>query len=436
MSSLTEQSLLSASGRPLPRNWLAILVLVFVSQTISIITSYAAGFAMVWYITATTGSAFWLSLSTLLSMLPAGLVSPFGGIIADRFNRKWLMVWADGGVGLVSLICTLISFIWAPSIALILIIGFFRSLGQGFHTPAAQAITPLLVPDRQLVRANSFLQTVFSTAGIISPALGILLLTATNLSFCFLLDAAGALLAVLVLLFVKVPTVHDFSADHQHVGHNLLAGWRVIQSDKSLLYLVLLAVLIMILDSPISALFPLMTAQHFAGDGYMAALSESVWGALMLVGSLVMLAWGGGRRLALLIVVSSAASGLAIFLCGLLAPDQFPLFLVLCGLGAFFSAFYFGPLYTLIQRRTPVEKLGRVNGLMASASLLVSPLGLIISGLLADRTGVALFFVICGLALTLLPVLAYWTKPLRALDRPAPPVEQLAESSDQPPDAG
>ena len=93
---------LSASGRPLSKNWLAIIAFIWAGQAVSMFTSYAASFAAVWYVTETTGSAVFLSAMSICAYLPQGLLSPYGGVIADRCNRKTVIIAADMAVGLVS----------------------------------------------------------------------------------------------------------------------------------------------------------------------------------------------------------------------------------------------------------------------------------------------------------------------------------------------
>ena len=89
---------LSAAGLPLPKNWLAIIAFIWAGQAASMITSYAAGYAVVWYVTESTGSALMLAAMNIAVMLPVGLISPFGGIVADKHNRKLIMIAADGAV--------------------------------------------------------------------------------------------------------------------------------------------------------------------------------------------------------------------------------------------------------------------------------------------------------------------------------------------------
>ena len=104
MAELHDATSLSAAGLPLPKNWLAIIAFIWAGQAASMITSYAAGYAVVWYVTESTGSALMLAAMNIAVMLPVGLISPFGGIVADKHNRKLIMIAADGAVGVISLV--------------------------------------------------------------------------------------------------------------------------------------------------------------------------------------------------------------------------------------------------------------------------------------------------------------------------------------------
>lgn len=79
---------LSAAGRGPPKSWLTIIATIWDGQATSMITSYAAGYAVVWYIAETTGSAIMLAAIAICAHLPQGLLSPFGGVIADKHNAR------------------------------------------------------------------------------------------------------------------------------------------------------------------------------------------------------------------------------------------------------------------------------------------------------------------------------------------------------------
>lgn len=348
---------LSAAGLSLPKNWLAIIAFIWAGQAASMITSYAAGYAVVWYVTESTGSALMLAAMNIAVMLPVGLISPFGGIVADKHNRKLIMIAADGAVGLISLVAGLLILAGDVSIPLLLAVCIARAVGQAFHSPAMMAAMPMLVPDKHLLRINTLDQLLASVASIGAPAFGIFLYTTLGFSSVMFLDFAGACVAVLGLALAKIPTVVDATAKEQHVLANLRDGWRAIAKTRGLVLLIGGVTIGMMIFGPLSAVFPLMTYQHFGGDGYAASLAEAAFGVGMFVGSGILIAWGGGKRLAGLIAVAAVVVGVATAACGLLPPDAFPAFIGLVAVMAVACAWFNGPTMTLTQRNVPDDKM-------------------------------------------------------------------------------
>lgn len=263
MAELHDATSLSAAGLPLPKNWLAIIAFIWAGRAASMITSYAAGYAVVWYVTESTGSALMLAAMNIAVMLPVGLISPFGGIVADKHNRKLIMIAADGAVGVISLVAGVFILAGDVSIPLLLAVCIARAVGQAFHSPAMMAAMPMLVPDKHLLRINTLDQLLGSVASIGAPAFGIFLYTTLGFSSVMFLDFAGACVAILGLALAKIPTVVDATAEGQHVLANLRDGWRAIAKTRGLVLLIGGVTVGMMIFGPLSAVFPLMTYQHF-----------------------------------------------------------------------------------------------------------------------------------------------------------------------------
>ncbi|MEG0505530.1 MAG: MFS transporter, partial [Raoultibacter sp.] len=412
---MTESTpVLSAAGRPLPKRWLIIIATIWAGQAVSMVTSYAAGYAAVWYITETTGSAIMLAAATICAYLPQGLLSPFGGVIADKYNRKIVMIIADMSVGIISLILGIFILMGQASFALIIVMIIVRSIGQAFHGPAMMAAMPLLVPEKHLLRINTLDQLLMSMASIGAPAFGIFLYTVIGFYSVMFLDFVGACFAVLGLMLAKIPTVHDETTDNQHVLANLKDGWKALSVNRGLMILIVGITLGMMVFGPLGAMFPLMTYDHFGGDGYMASITEAAFGVGMLIGSVILMSWGGGKRLARLIAIAAVIVGGATMACGFLSPTMFGGFVVLCAIMAIACAWFNGPLITLVQKNVPEEKMGRALGLTTAAIGLASPIGVAIGGVTAEAIGIAPFFVVDGILCVILGLLIYIPKSVRA----------------------
>lgn len=407
---------LSAAGLPLAKNWLAIIAFIWLGQAASMITSFAAGYAIVWYVTESTGSALVLAAMNMIAMLPIGLLSPFGGIIADKHNRTLIMIAADGAVGVISLLAALIVLAGEVSIPLLLGVCLLRAIGQAFHSPAMMAAMPMLVPDKHLLRINTLDQLLSAIANIGAPAFGIFLYTTLGFSAVLFLDFLGACIAVGGLLLAKIPTVIDPTATQQHALANLKDGWQAIARTRGLVVLLGGVTLGMMIFGPLSALCPLMVLDHFNGNGYMASLGEAAFGIGMLVGSLILMVWGGGKRLAGLITLAAVLVGSTTAVCGLLQPNQFTLYIIMFGLMALACAWFNGPLMTLVQRHVPDDKMGRAMGLLTAVIGLAAPIGVAIGGMVAESIGITPFFFWDGVACLLLGIVLYLPRSVRALD--------------------
>ncbi|MFR1640055.1 MAG: MFS transporter, partial [Eggerthellaceae bacterium] len=168
-----------------------------------------------------------------------------------------VMIAADLGIGLVSLVLGIIILMGHVTFGLILIMVIVRSVGQAFHGPAMMAAMPLLVPEKHLLRINTLDQLLISIASIGAPAFGIFLYTTLGFHAVMFLDFAGALVAVAGLALAKIPTVHDASTDDQHVFANMRDGWRALAATRGLVILIVGITIGMVAFAPLGAIFPL-----------------------------------------------------------------------------------------------------------------------------------------------------------------------------------
>lgn len=421
----------SATGRELPKHWLAIIAVIWSGQAASMFTSYAASFAAIWYVTESTGSALALSFLSICAYLPQGLLSPFGGILADRLNRKYLIILADSICGLASFALGLIILFGQVSFVAIVVMVIIRSAAQAFHYPALMALMPMLVPEKHLLRINTLDQLLLSVSGMAAPVLGIFFYTVLGFHSVMFLDFAGALIACAGMLLAKVPsathistsntqssndTFNDSTSVKNHAFADLKEGWIALKRVRGLFVLIILITLGMVCFSPMSSLYPLMTFDYFQGDGYMASIAEATFAAGLLIGSSILMVWGGGKKLTRLIAIACISFGLLCSVSGLISPNMFWIFAILCTGMGLVSAWFNGPMMTLIQRNTTEETMGRVIGLVNTGIALAGPVGIAAGGIFAEFMGVAPFFVIDGILCAFIGILIAAFKSVRKLD--------------------
>lgn len=172
----------------------------------------------------------------------------------------------------------------------------------------------------------------------------------------------------------------------------------------------------MLLFLPLGTLSPLMTYNWFGGDGYAASGVEAAAGIGLLIGSLFMLVWGGGKRLVPVLVTAGIAIGAGCIAAGLLPQSGFFIFVGIIAFIFAATAVFNAPILPLMQKRIPQESFGRVMGIFGSLTALASPVGLFIAGPAADALGVNCWLVVCGALLCIAMGLSLLSRSLRALD--------------------
>jgi DHA3 family macrolide efflux protein-like MFS transporter len=192
-------------GERLRPRWQIPFFSIWTGQQFSLIGSSLAQFALVWWLTETTGSATVLATGTLISLLPGVFLGPFVGALVDRWDRRRVMIVADGLIALVSAWLAYLFWTGAMRVEHVYVIMLARAIGGAFHWPAMQASTSLMVPDEHLSRVAGLNQTMQGAVSIVSPPLGALLLGILPLHFIMAIDVITAAFAIAPLFFVGIP---------------------------------------------------------------------------------------------------------------------------------------------------------------------------------------------------------------------------------------
>lgn len=410
-----EEANLTAGGHTLPSDWLGRIVLIWSGYAVSMFAGNAASYSGIWYATETTGSPLSIAVLYVLAFLPTGLLSPFGGVVADKFNRKAIIIACDSLMALCSLVLAIWIAVVGPSFVAVAIYCLAFGLISGFRTPAYNATMPMLVPERHLVRINSMDTILGSLSMIAGPALGILLYTSFGLQATMLLGFIGAASAAVTMLLARVPRDHG-AQENSGAWASLKEGASTLAEQRGLLVLVIGVSVGLFAYGPIDSLLPLMVYSHFGGDGFAASLVAAVMGIGLFVGALILMAVNPKRMLTRIIVVAAFVVGAGALVSGLIPSDGFWMFVVCIGILAIACAWFNAPLMTLLQKNVPDAKLGRVMGLYTALSGLAIPAGTALGGVIAEITGTPMFFCIDGVFMIVLGLTLGLSKSVRKLD--------------------
>lgn len=392
---------------------------IWSGQALSLLGSALVQFALIWWLTATTGSATVLATATLMGMLPQVLLSPVTGALVDRWSRRAVMIAADSLIafctlGLALLFASNNAQVWHVYVLLML-----RSLGMTFHMPAMQASTTLMVPQRHYARVAGINQALHGLTNIAGPALGALLLRTLPMFGILLIDVVTALWAVLPLLVFNVPQPQHQTNGLAHKStfwREFGAGLGYVWSWRGLTLLMGLAMLLNFLLTPAASLMPLLVAQHFQAEAEGLAAMNAALGVGTIAGGALLGVWGGFRRKILTSLLGISGIGVGILSVGIAPSDALWLAASAMLLVGVMLSMANAPIRALVQARVAPAMQGRVFGLMNSLSSGVTPLSLIVAGPIADAIGVQSWFVAAGIACLAVAVYATSNRALMNLE--------------------
>lgn len=396
-------------------NWKRTFAIIWSGQLFSTLSSSVVGFAVIFWLSIQTGSAEILALSTIATLLPQLLLGLFTGVYVDRWDRRKTMICADLFVALNSgLLAALFFFSEGQAdILLIYLLLALRSVGSAFHIPAMQASTPLLAPESQLMRIAGINQVIFSLSTIAGPAIAAVFVASMNMTFVLLMDVAGALLATISLLLVKIPNPAKSAELVPHLKREIKEGFHALLQNKTILWLFLFIVFATFFIMPVATMFPLLTLDHFLGDAYRMSLIEIVWGVGMLAGGAIMsIKVMGNINKIVLINTMYIILGITFALSGMLPQEGYWFFAALTIIGGVSAAIFHGSFMVVMQTSLDPAVMGRAFSIFDTFSMLPALVGLLLTGYIADNIGITNTFVISGSAIIIIGILSFLTPAL------------------------
>ncbi|HOG00031.1 MAG TPA: MFS transporter [Clostridia bacterium] len=381
------------------KSWKRQFAVIYAGQAFSILGSAAVQFAVIWWLTVQTESAVTLSVSTLAALLPSMLVGPFAGVWIDRYNRRTVMIAADGLIALSS-VALGAAFLaaGAPPLWFIYAVLFLRGLGNAFHAPAMQAAIPMLVPVEMLTKAGGWGNLVVSLSNMLGPVLGAALMGILPVAAIMLVDVLGAAFAIVCLLFVAIPDIPQTGGE-LNVFSDMKQGFRAMRANKPLMAVFVPLIIMSILYMPLGSLFPLLVRTHFMGEAWHNSVVEFVFAGGLLVSSLAIGIWGGMRRRFLMASLAICLLGAATLVGGALPPGGYWPFVACCFFMGSSGTFMNVPVMAYTQETIAPEMMGKVFSLLMAAMTLAMPIGLLVAGPVSEVVGVDRWFLWSGVAL-------------------------------------
>jgi MFS family permease len=439
--------------------------LVWGGQSISTLGSYLISFALGIWIYEETNSVSLLALNMLVFVLPELVLSPVAGAIADRFNRRTVMIVSDFGAALSSVFLLVVMSTSGLELWHVYAATTFNAICKAFQFPAESAALPQIVPAEQLGRANGLIEVSEAISYLFGPVLAGLLYVNSNVGIhgMILIDVLTFGAALITLLMVRFPPPTRADGTQPKVGKiwdDIAYGWVYVFSRRGLFGLMLYFALLEFFQEFTYPLIQPLLLDIATPDTM--GWSFTIMGLGMLVGMGIMSVWDSSKYRAVGMLVLGILEGFAMILAGS-APG-----LIVITIGGFIY-FMAWPVVeasnrALWQSAVAPDVQGRAFALRSTVAAAMRPIALLTAGPLADRVftpmlmpggalasssigqiigvgegrGIGLFIMILGAATVLISVIALLYRPVRNLGAKAQPLTlpEPATSRIRPPGTG
>jgi predicted MFS family arabinose efflux permease len=370
---------------------------MWIGACLSSIGTWMQQLAQSWLVYKISGSASMLGLDAFLGQAPIMAFSLIGGVVADRFDRRHILIASQA----VQLTCAFVltalvmtdslgQHVW-PILVLSTIVGF----AQAFGGPAYQAFVPSMVGPEDLPNAIALNSIQFNLARILGPVIGGIVMEELGAAWCFGLNGVSYLAVVITLLMVRGRFTPK--ATRESMLESAKKGFKFVLDKRAILTLMVLAFLLTFLGAPTITFLPVFAKTVFAKDASTLSYLMAVSGAGSVLGALFVATFGNSPNKGRLALAAMLVLGAMVF--GFSQSTYFPLscfFLFFAGT-ALMSVFSL--VSSLVQLELTDDMRGRVMSVYNMAFRGGMPIGNFLSGNLMDRVGAPMVIAVNGILL-------------------------------------
>jgi MFS family permease len=396
---------------------------LWIGQGTSFVGDAVSMVALVVLVVQITGSASAVGGALFARLLPT-IASPLAGVLADRVDRRVVLVASD-----LARAVLVLGLVFARDLATIYVLVFLMGLARTVFNPTVRAAFPSVVGGGDLTRANALIGGTFSASIMVGPALGGLLVASIGVEAAFLADAVTYLISAILLS--RVPLPRREGVEEEGFVRELRSGFGYLIGARVPLAIVVGAFLtILTINATVPAEVFLARDTFAAGDvGY--GLLVSLWGGGMVLGSAMMVVLGDRINLVLLYFLSIFVGAFALVGTGL-AP-VFVLALGALTVEGAATGIDNVATDTILQKRVPEAFLGRVFSIRFLGYSAGEALAYLVGGLLVDAVGPRSTYVLAGIATAvvgLIVLLVMIAVPTRDWGRADQATQQRAEKGE------
>jgi DHA3 family macrolide efflux protein-like MFS transporter len=381
--------------------------------------SLIVGFVITWWLTVETGSAVILSISTFLMFIPQIVVTPFSGVLSDRWNKKAIIAISDTMQALVTMMLFGFFLLGIQNIWLILGVNTFRAALFAFQLPAVQSLIPTMVPKDNLSRVNGFNFLFSGLIFTVGPVIAATLLSFFPITKIFFIDVITFLIALVPLILIKIPTIHRVITEEstkKSFKKDFKTGLLTIKMIPGLFAMIAFAMIWNFINRPWASLMPYFVRYTHGGSALDLALLMTMGQVGNIVGSLIISIKKTWKHK----IKVNIIGGSIYFICQIpviLAPQGNFLLMII----ALFPAWIIFPItvstyLAILQTVVSKDKIGRIMSIDHMISMAIAPIGALIAGPLANLIGVVNLFLIFAIIGIIQPFLIWTFTKIRQLE--------------------
>jgi predicted MFS family arabinose efflux permease len=383
-----EEEVVRATGIVLPATFAAFehrnYRLYWFGNLASLIGTWIQNIATGWLVLQLTNSPFFVGLNSTVMWLPAWIVSLPAGAMADRFNKRNLMVWTQSVLALFALALAVLYWTQVLTIYHVLVISCLSGFVATLNGPVAQALVPDLVGRRNVMNAIALNSTMFNSARIIGPAIAGVLLGTIGPGGCFGINGASFLAIIAALWLIRLPPPQPRGSG-ESVGQRIMAGLRFVKGHRDIRALLIMTAVFSSFGIVYLPLMPVFARDvfHAGASGY--GIMMTCIGIGAVVGGLTLATISKTRHKGLILVFGTLCMGVMIIALSFVRNFHLAL-LVIVAIG-FCQTSITSLTNTLIQTLAPDHIRGRVLSVYLLAFNGMFPLGSFLGGSIAEKFG-------------------------------------------------
>ena len=369
--------------------------LYFFGQLVSLLGSWLQSVAQVWLVYRLTGSSFQLGLVVFIGQAPLLFLSPIGGLIADRYPRRWVVVATQTTSMLLAFVLAALALGGHVHSWQILAVAGLQGIINAIDVPTRLALVSEIVDTDNLLNAVALNSSIFSNASSVAPLIAGFLVATVGEGWCFAINGATYLAVIAGLLMMRLEE-HRKDRGAQSAISSIREGFHFVHDTAPIRRILVALAVVSLLGAPFTVLMPIFADKILHAGPRGLGLLMSANGVGSLIGSILLASRRGLTGLGRWIVFGSAGFGAALILFSL--SRSFAVSLTILSAAGFCMFYEITASNTLIQAMSPNALRGRVIAILSMLILGVAPFGALMAGFLAEHFGAPLTVAVGGLA--------------------------------------